>query len=202
MATGSPPIVIVHADESCLGNGADGENPGGAGALIDVFSGDTIVRRDIYISSPDTTNNRMALCGAIAVFAILSQKGKRLKVTYVSDSEYLVKGMTEWVPAWKAKNWRRKGGALKNVELWQTLDRTAAPHDITWEWVRGHAGHPKNEYADHLAVKAATHQLNSDGTVPSQFDAWFERVRNKKQFADYDPDIQFAQAVARIEGSA
>ena len=192
-------IVIVHADESCLGNGTDGRNPGGAGALIETTAGGTIVRRDLYISSPDTTNNRMALCGAIAMFAILSQKSNRMRVTYISDSQYLVKGMNEWVRGWKAKGWRRKGGKLENVELWQVLDTTAADHDVTWKWVRGHAGDPKNEYADRLAVRAATHQLNSDGAVPSDFDAWMASPKSKRQFGDYDPDLQFAKAAAQAE---
>ena len=101
-------FVAVHADESCLGNGRDGANPGGAGSLIEVGTRDGVVRRDVQISSPDTTNNRMALAGAIATFALLSRKGNRFRVLYVSDSEYLVKGMAEWVPSWIAKGWRRK----------------------------------------------------------------------------------------------
>ena len=95
-------IVVVHADESCLGNGREGANPGGAGSLIEVRTPAGIVRRDLYISAPATTNNRMALNGAIATLAVLAGKGKRLRVAFVSDSEYLVKGMTEWVPAWRA----------------------------------------------------------------------------------------------------
>lgn len=192
-------ITIIHADESCLGNGTDGRNPGGAGALIETTSGGTIVRRDLFISSPDTTNNRMALCGAIAVLAILSQTAKRTRVTYISDSQYLVKGMNEWVRGWKAKGWKRKGGKLENVELWQVLDTTAADHDVTWEWVRGHAGDPKNEYTDRLAVKAATHQLTSDGAVPSEFDAWMKSPKSRREFGDYDPDLHFADAVVRTE---
>ncbi len=194
--------VVVHADESCLGNGANGRTPGGAGALIEVESRGTVIRRDLFISSPDTTNNRMALCGAIAVFAILSQKKQRLAVTYVSDSQYLVKGMTEWVAGWKARGWKRKGGKVENVELWQVLEKTAAAHDVRWEWVRGHAGHPKNEFADRLAVKAATHLLNSDGAVPSEFDSWLAERQERGQFEDYNPDLAFAEALARKEQTA
>lgn len=195
MASPSRSIVVVHADESCLGNGAEGQSPGGAGALIEVAHHDSVIRRDLVISSPDTTNNRMALCGAIAVLAILSQKGKRV-VRYVSDSKYLVSGMNEWVPSWKARGWRRKGGKVENVELWQTLDKTASAHDVQWEWVRGHADHPKNEYADRLAVKAATHQIHSDGAVASEFDAW---LASQKKFSDYDADMAFAETAAQIE---
>jgi len=196
MTPHSRPIIVIHADESCLGNGSEGRNPGGAGALIEVAQGDAIIRRDLFISSPDTTNNRMALCGAIAALAILSQKGKRYRVRYVSDSQYLVNGMNDWVPSWKARGWRRKGGRVENVELWKTLDKTASDHDLQWEWVRGHADHPKNEYADRLAVRAATHQLHSESAVPSEFDAW---LTSTKKFPDYDADIAFAETVAEIE---
>src|SRR5690349_13452573 len=99
-------LAIVHADESCLGNGREGATPGGAGSLIEIRVGGQVTRHDLYISSPDTTNNRMALSGAIATFALLSSKGRRLRVRYVSDSEYLVKGMTEWVPGWEKRQWR------------------------------------------------------------------------------------------------
>ena len=121
-------VAVVHADESCLGNGREGKNPGGAAALIEVLAGGggRVARRDLYISAPDTTNNRMALAGAIATFALLSRKGRRLTVVYVSDSEYLVKGMSEWVPGWERRGWRRKGGAIENLELWQTLVRVSA----------------------------------------------------------------------------
>jgi ribonuclease HI len=183
--------AVVHADESCLGNGREGANPGGAGMLIEVESKGQIVRRDLYLASPDTTNNRMALSGAIATLALLSSKGKRLSVAYVSDSEYLVKGMKEWVPSWRARGWKRKGGAVENLELWQTLLQVAARHEVAWRWVRGHAGDPKNEYADHLAVRAAEEQSTSDGAVDSGFLAWLEGRRAHGQFTDYDPDTAF-----------
>src|ERR1700704_317435 len=89
-------LAVVHADESCLGNGRDQLTPGGAGSLLEIRAGGQLTRHDVYISAPDTTNNRMALAGAIATLALLSRKGRRLLVLYVSDSEYLVKGMTEW----------------------------------------------------------------------------------------------------------
>lgn len=185
-------IAVVHADESCLGNGRDEPTPGGAAALIEIRAGGTITRHDLYISAPDTTNNRMALNGAIAALALLSRKGRRLRLLYVSDSEYLVKGMTEWAPGWEARNWTRKGGQLENVELWQALAKVARMHQPTWRWVRGHAGHAKNEYANDLAMKAAQAQLMSEGAVPSGFGEWLDRRRAKGQFADYDPDADFA----------
>jgi len=190
---------VVHADESCLGNGRDGLTPGGAGALIEVALKGVIERRDLYVHAPDTTNNRMALAGAVATFALLSTKGRKLRVIYVSDSEYLVKGMREWVPSWRARGWKRKTGSIENLELWQALLQVQSGHQVTWRWVRGHAGHPKNEYADHLAVRAATEQITSQAAEPSQFDAWLETRRAKGKDLDYDPDAAFAALVAETE---
>lgn len=188
--------MIVHADESCLGNGRDGHTPGGAASLVEVRSDDTIVRRDLFISSPDTTNNKMALNGAIATFALLSRKGRRLRVAFFSDSEYLVKGMTEWMPQWRARGWRRKGGAVQNLELWRKLLQATAGHEPTWIWVRGHAGNVKNEYANDLAIRAATEQVTSRGLEPSGFDDWLRRRRERGQFTDYDPDQEFVDLEA------
>jgi len=185
-------LAVVHGDESCLGNGREGSNPGGAASLIEIRVGGRVTRHDVYISAPDTTNNRMALAGAIATFALLSRKGRRLKVLYVSDSEYLVKGMTSWVAAWEARAWRRKGGALENVELWQALTKVTREHEATWRWVRGHAGNPKNEYANDLAMAAAEKQITSPGAVPSEFDQWLARKIARGQFTGFDPDADFA----------
>lgn len=180
--------VIVHADESCLGNGTDGSNPGGAASLIELRSKGRIVRKDLYISSPATTNNRMALAGAIATFALLSKRGKRLEIAFVSDSQYLIKGMTEWVPGWRARGWRRKGGRVENLELWRKLVDVVEPHRVTWMWVRGHAGHPKNEYANDLAIQAATEQTHSDAVVDSRFEDWLATKQARGMFPDYDAD--------------
>ena len=89
------PIAIAHLDESCLGNGREGATPGGAAGLVEARAGKMLVRRDFYLSEPDTTNNRMALAGAIAALRLMAGKGKRLRVLIVSDSEYLVRGMRE-----------------------------------------------------------------------------------------------------------
>ena len=180
--------VIVHADESCLGNGAEGSNPGGSASLIELRSKGQIVRKDLYISSPATTNNRMALAGAIATFALLSKRGKHLDVAFVSDSQYLIKGMTEWVSGWKARGWKRKGGRVENVELWKKLVDVVQPHRVTWIWVRGHAGHPKNEYANDLAIQAATEQAHSDAVVDSGFEDWLAVKKQRGMFADYNAD--------------
>ena len=190
---GRLPISVVHLDESCLGNGREGSTPGGAGGLIEARTRSGIQRRDFYIASPDTTNNRMALSGAIAALHLLAGKGARMRVLMVSDSEYLVKGIREWAPGWAARGWTRKGGEIENLELWKTLLRSTALHDVQWTWVRGHRGHPKNEYANDLAVGAAERQETSTGTVESKFLEWLETKRSRGLFAGYDPDAAFTQ---------
>lgn len=194
----APRIAVVHLDESCLGNGREGDNPGGAAALVEVRTGADVARRDLYISSPATTNNRMALSGAIAVLQLLSRREKRLRVLLVSDSEYLVKGIREWVPGWVARGWRRKGGPIENLHLWQALVQSVRLHETQFTWVRGHAGHPKNEYANDLAVRAAREQLMSDGVVESGFPAWLAAAQARGQWTAYDPDASFGQLEARL----
>lgn len=190
--------VVVHLDESCLGNGRAGLTPGGAGGLIEVRDKDGIARRDILRCDPDTTNNRMALSGAIAALELLSAKRQGLSVLIVSDSEYLVRGIREWVPGWISRGWRRKAGPIENLELWQELVDVVARHDVQFSWVRGHKGHPKNEYADNLAVRAAREQVGSDELVPSGFDGWLAARRAKGQYLDYDPEAAFAAVERRL----
>lgn len=187
-------LVIVHADESCLGNQNQGANPGGASALVEVRGRSGIVRRDFYLSSPGTTNNRMALQGAIELIHQLSRRGQPLRILYFSDSQYLVRGMSDWIRQWKAKGWRRKGGPIENLELWQTLDRAASQHDVRFVWVRGHVGNPKNEYSDYLAVQAATNQSDSGGLVESRLEDWLAKMRRRGSYLDFDPDEHFDQA--------
>jgi ribonuclease HI len=191
--------AILHLDESCLGNGREGQNPGGGGGLIEARSGHgSIHRRDFYISSPATTNNRMALASAVAALQLLARKGARLPVLIVSDSQYLVKGMREWVPGWVGRGWRRKEGPIENLELWKALVASARLHDVQWTWVRGHKGHPKNEYANDLAVLAAKEQRTSEGIVESGFDDWLEAKRAKGLYLAYDPDAAFAELEERL----
>jgi len=194
-----PPIAVLHLDESCLGNGQEGATPGGAGGLIEVRTAQGVQRRDFFIASPNTTNNKMALAGAIAALQLLAQKGKRLRVLIVSDSEYLVKGMREWVPGWIAKGWRRKGGAIENLELWQTLVMSAKKHDVQWTWVRGHRGHAKNEYANDLAVRAATEQITSKGIEDSGFQQWLAAKQGRGAYADYDANEAFTTLERRLD---
>jgi ribonuclease HI len=180
--------VLIHADESCLGNDRSRPSPGGNAALIEAPAGDSVARWDFREYSPNTTNNRMALAGAIAALEWTRRQWASARVTYVSDSQYLVKGMNEWVRGWAARGWKRKGGAVENLELWQKLVQAAAPHDVRWEWIEGHAGHAKNEYANDLAIQAAERQERSNGLVPSGFDTWLAQQRARGKYVEYDPD--------------
>jgi ribonuclease HI len=99
--------------------------------------------------------------------------------------------MREWVSGWAARGWRRKDGPIENVELWRDLVASARLHEVQWTWVRGHRGHPKNEYANDLAVLAAREQLTSTGLVASGFDEWLAGKMARGLFADYDRDADF-----------
>lgn len=171
-----PDLVAIYADESCLGNGRGDGAPGGAAGVVEwrhPGSG-RVHRKDYWVSEPSTTNNRMALRSVIEGFRGLSARGdgRRFRVIFTTDSRYIVDGMTSWVHAWEARGWRRKGGTIENLELWREALRALGPHECEWRWVRGHRGHPQNEYANHLAVQAAATQTSSGGFVASGFEAW------------------------------
>jgi ribonuclease HI len=183
-----PPKITIHADESCLGNQFKKKaNPGGAAGLVEYWKGDVWERRDFWASEPDTTNNRMALRSAIDGLTLLNRP---CTVRLVSDSQYLVKGMTEWIHGWKAKGWKRRGGAIENLDLWKTLDEAASRHQVEWVWVRGHAGHPRNEYANFLATRAAKEQTSSSGLVSSGFRDWLQNQREARdRYLDFFEDL-------------
>ena len=189
------PMVRIYADESCLGNARAKQTPGGAGGLVEFWKDDAWVRRDYWISEPSTTNNRMAIRSAIQGLRGLRQP---CRVIFTSDSQYLVKGMREWIAGWVRRGWKRKAGKVENADLWKALLPVARRHEIDWRWVRGHAGHPQNEYADHLAVRAANEQDRSRGFVESGFTEWLEEQREKREkyfdffeFQPPDPDEPF-----------
>lgn len=179
-----PTPVLIHADESCLGNQyRDKANPGGAGGLVEQFRPEAgWHRRDYWAYEPDTTNNRMALRSAILGLGSLRRP---CDVVFTSDSQYLVKGMKEWIHRWIRRGWRRKGGPIENLELWKRLATVARRHRVQWQWVRGHAGHPKNEYAHRLATRAAEERDSSRGLVPSEFGEWLHERIDRGQFVDF-----------------
>ncbi|MBI1809968.1 MAG: ribonuclease HI [Gemmatimonadetes bacterium] len=174
-------LVAIYADESCLGNGQDGDNPGGAGALVEyrVPATGALVRRDLWISERATTNNRMALRSVSDTLRALGAKGARFDVVFTTDSRYIVDGMTQWVFGWARNGWKRKGGAIENLERWYEAIEAASEHAVAWRWVKGHDGHAQNEYANHLATRAAADQTHSDGLVPSAFETWLAATRAK-----------------------
>ena len=175
------PLLAIYADESCLGNGREGSNPGGAAGVIEyVHPGSgSLGRWDYWVSEPATTNNRMALRSAIEGLLGISRKGVQFRVTFTSDSQYLVKGMSAWVFSWMSRGWKKKDGPILNLELWMEAVRVARPHRVSWQWVRGHEGHPQNEYANFLATRAAREQTSSNGIVTSGFDEWLATEREK-----------------------
>ncbi|MDQ2889986.1 MAG: ribonuclease HI [Gemmatimonadota bacterium] len=174
MAEAPEEIVAVYADESCLGNGREGDNAGGAAGVVEWRSPVTsrIVRWDFWISEPATTNNRMALRSVIEAFRGISGRRKKFAVVFTTDSRYIVDGMTSWVHGWARQGWKRKTGPIENLELWKEALRALGEHHCEWRWVRGHNGQPQNEYANHLATRAAAAQDSSAGLIESAFDGW------------------------------
>lgn len=140
------PDFYAFTDGACSGN----PGPGGWGVLLQARDGEAVVKeRELSGGEAETTNNRMELLAAISALEAL---GRQTAITIVTDSAYVKNGVTEWIHAWKRKNWRTAGGApVKNIELWQRLDTAQARHRVTWRWIKGHAGHPENERADALA---------------------------------------------------
>ena len=140
------PDLFAYTDGACSGN----PGPGGWGALLIARDGDTVVKeRELSGGDADTTNNRMELLAAISALESLSRP---TALTVVTDSAYVKGGITEWLRGWKRNGWRTSTKKpVKNEDLWRRLDAAAAPHDVTWKWVKGHAGHPENERADELA---------------------------------------------------
>jgi ribonuclease HI len=140
------PDYFAFTDGACSGN----PGPGGWGALLVAREGGTVLRtRELSGGERQTTNNRMELLAAIAALEALDRPSA---LTVVTDSVYLRDGVTRWIHGWKKNGWRTAAKKpVKNADLWQRLDAAAARHDVTWNWVKGHAGHPENERADALA---------------------------------------------------
>jgi ribonuclease HI len=150
--SGSPKKITIHTDGACDGN----PGPGGWAALLRY--GDHV--RELAGGEPATTNNRMELQAAISGLAALKED---CEVVLFTDSEYLRQGITEWLPRWRTNNWRTADRKpVKNDDLWRQLYEMASRHRVTWQWLKGHAGHPENERCDQLArdqvVKIRRHQ--------------------------------------------
>ncbi len=134
-------VVHIYSDGACKGN----PGAGGWGALL--ISGGH--RKEICGGEPNTTNNRMEMLAVIRALEMLKRPST---VQVHTDSQYVQKGVSEWLPGWKKRGWRTAAGKpVKNQDLWQELDDLSQKHHIEWNWVRGHAGHPENERADALA---------------------------------------------------
>lgn len=138
--------LFAYTDGACSGN----PGPGGWGALMQAMDGGKVVKeRELKGGEANTTNNRMELLAAIHALEALE---RNTEITIVTDSNYVKNGITGWIFGWKKNGWKNAAKKpVKNVELWQRLDEANARHRVTWEWVKGHAGHPENERADALA---------------------------------------------------
>jgi len=140
------PDLIAYTDGACSGN----PGPGGWGVVLQAKRDNVVVKqRELNGGEVDTTNNRMELQAAIAALEALERPSA---ITIVTYSVYVKDGVSRWIFAWKKNGWKTAAKKpVKNVDLWQALDEAQARHDVTWEWVKGHAGHPENELADVLA---------------------------------------------------
>ena len=133
--------VFLFTDGACSGN----PGPGGWGALLRYRGHE----KELSGGETDTTNNRMEL---LAVIHGLEALKRPIRVRICTDSQYVMKGITEWIVAWKRRDWKTADRQpVKNVDLWQRLEAALSPHQVEWEWVRGHSGHPENERVDQLA---------------------------------------------------
>ncbi len=134
-------VVSIFTDGACKGN----PGPGGWGAILRY--GDA--EKQLFGGEKDTTNNRMELRAAIEALSILN---RQCDVVLTTDSQYVRKGVTQWLKNWKRNGWKTAAKApVKNADLWQQLDQLITGHSIDWRWVKGHSGHPENELADQLA---------------------------------------------------
>ena len=137
----SSQTVEIYSDGACRGN----PGPGGWGVLLRTQGHE----KELYGGEAETTNNRMELMAAISGLEALKRP---CAVVITTDSQYVMKGITEWMATWKRRGWKTSANKpVKNVDLWQRLDSALAPHQVQWHWVRGHTGHPENERADALA---------------------------------------------------
>jgi len=140
------PDLFAYTDGACSGN----PGPGGWGVLLQAKQADQVIKeRKLCGGEADTTNNRMELLAAITALETLERPST---ITIVTDSAYVKNGVTGWIYGWKRNGWKTSNKKpVKNIELWQRLDSAQERHTVTWQWVKGHTGHPENEQADELA---------------------------------------------------
>ena len=140
------PELFAYTDGACSGN----PGPGGWGVLMFAKDGETILKsRDLSGGAAETTNNKMELTAAIMALETLERPSA---ITIVTDSSYVKDGITTWIHGWKKNGWKTAAKKpVKNEELWKRLDAATTRHNVTWEWIKGHAGHTENERADELA---------------------------------------------------
>lgn len=151
--------VVIHTDGACKGN----PGPGGWGAVLEY--GDAV--KEIFGGEPDTTNNRMELTAVIEALRCLKRP---CRIRIVTDSQYVQKGVEEWLEGWKRKHWKTAAGKpVANRDLWEILDLELARHAVSWEWVRGHQGHAGNELADTLANRGVE-SITLEGRRPPSTD--------------------------------
>ena len=146
-----PNIIEIFTDGACRGN----PGPGGWGVLLRSRGQE----KELYGAEAATTNNRMELMAAIQGLEALTRS---CRVELTTDSQYVMKGITEWMDAWKQRGWKTASKQpVKNVDLWERLNAVLDQHEVEWHWVRGHTGHPENERADMLANRGIDELLNS-----------------------------------------
>lgn len=154
LSSKSKMVTEIFTDGACRGN----PGPGGWGALL--RHGKT--EKELFGGARDTTNNRMEMT---AVIVALNELKRPAKVRIITDSKYVMQGVTEWMDGWKKKGWKTASRSpVKNVDLWQEIDAAIARHDIEWQWVKGHAGHAENERADALANRGIDELLGQGKT--------------------------------------
>lgn len=148
-------VVRIYTDGACKGN----PGPGGWGALLKLGARE----KELFGGEPETTNNRMELTAVIRALEALT---RRCRVEVYTDSQYVQKGISEWLSNWKRRGWRTADRKpVKNQDLWQRLDELTGKHEVRWHWVKGHAGHPENERADGLANRGVA-SVNRDRRFP------------------------------------
>lgn len=147
-------VIEIFTDGACRGN----PGPGGWGALLRYGSKE----KELCGGESETTNNRMEMTAVVEAVSALKAPST-IRIT--TDSTYVLKGITEWLPGWKKKQWKTAAGKpVKNVDLWQKLDELLASHTVEWRWVKGHAGHAENERVDALANKGIDDMLAQHST--------------------------------------